>query len=174
MSKTGKISAGAKVICKNKGAVLGAVIKYQDKNCVLTVHHLLKVGGCGLGDKVNVAGWQGKVIKIIIDLDLAIIEVMAPEPEFEFSQIKKPEIGSAYALNGLQKNPCQIMTIGMTYHYLSFPFSTIPLPGDSGSPIIQNGNVVGILASVFYTNANGIAVSLERFYTEEVDNELTW
>jgi hypothetical protein len=55
------------------------------------------------------------------------------------------------------------MTIGRTYHYLSFPFSTIPLPGDSGSPIIQNGNVVGILASVFYTNANGIAVSLEAF-----------
>jgi len=45
MSKTvNKISTGAKVIYKNK-AVLGAVIKYQDKNCVLTVHHLLKVGG---------------------------------------------------------------------------------------------------------------------------------
>lgn len=167
MSKTtSNIFAGSKVICRNKEAVLGAVIKYQDKSCVLTVHHLLKVGGCGLGDMVKVAGWPGEVIKIIIDFDLAIIEVKAPESEFEFSHIKKPEIGSAYALNGSQKNPCQIMTIGRTYHYLSFPFSTIPLPGDSGSPIIQNGNVVGILASVFYTNANGIAVSLEHFYTE--------
>lgn len=159
-----RIVAGGKVICRDKGAVLGAVIKYQDKKCILTVHHLLKVGGCGLGDTVEVSGWPGTVIKILIDHDLAIIEVKAPEGEFEFSKITKPEIGSAHALNGSQKNPCQIMTLGRTYHYLSFPFSTIPLPGDSGSPIIQKGNVVGILASVFYTNANGIAVSLEPFY----------
>ncbi|MGZ7118033.1 MAG: hypothetical protein ACXVHS_11430, partial [Methanobacterium sp.] len=42
-------------------------------------------------------------------------------------------------------------------------FKTLPLPGDSGSPIIQNGKVVGILASVFYTNANAIAISLDQF-----------
>jgi hypothetical protein len=162
--KNTKIFAGGKVICKNKEAVLGAIIKYKDKNCILIVYHLLKVGGCGLGDLVEVDGCSGTVIKILIDLDLAIIEVEAPESELEFSRIRKPEIGSAYALNGSQKNPCQIMTIGRTYHYLSFPFSTIPLPGDSGSPIIQKGNVVGILASVFYSNANGIAVSLEPFY----------
>lgn len=160
-----RIVSGGKVICRNKKAVLGAVIKYQVKNCVLTVFHLLKVGKCGLGDTVEVEGWSGEVITIIEDLDLAIIEVKAPESEFEFSNIKKPEIGSAYALNGHQKNPCQVMTVGRTYHYLSFPFSTIPLPGDSGSPIIQDKNVVGILASVFYTNAAGIAVSLEPFYS---------
>lgn len=48
------------------------------------------------------------------------------------------------------------MTLGKTYHYLSFSFAEIPLPGDSGSPIIQKGNVVGILASVFYTNTDAI------------------
>ncbi|MGB9936756.1 MAG: SpoIVB peptidase S55 domain-containing protein [Methanobacterium sp.] len=55
------------------------------------------------------------------------------------------------------------MTIGKIYHYLSFSFQTLPLPGDSGSPIIQNGKVVGILASIFYNNATGIAISLEIF-----------
>ena len=55
------------------------------------------------------------------------------------------------------------MTLGKTYHYLSFSFQTLPLPGDSGSPIIQNGKVVGILASIFYNNATGIAISLEIF-----------
>lgn len=161
-----RITAGGIVTCHNKEAVLGAVIKYQDINCVLTVSHLLKVGKCSLGDPVEVAGWPGVVLEIIPDLDIAIIEVKAPESEFEFSRIKKPKIGSAYALNGSKKNPCQVMTVGKTYHYLSFPFSTIPLPGDSGSPIIQDKNVVGILASVFFNNAAGIAVSLERFHTK--------
>lgn len=158
------ISAGGIVKCRKKEAVIGAVVKYNDKNCVLTVSHLLKVGKCGLYDTVEVAGWPGVVVEIIPDLDIAIIEVKATESQFEFSNIKKPKIGSAYALNGSKKNPCQVMTVGKTYHYLSFPFITIPLPGDSGSPIIQDGNVVGILASVFHTNANGIAVSLEPFY----------
>ncbi|AXV40739.1 MAG: hypothetical protein CIT02_10675 [Methanobacterium sp. BAmetb5] len=86
----------------------------------------MKVGGCGPGDPVEVAGWEGKVNKILLDLDMVIVEVAAPEDVFEFSQIKKPKIGSAFALNGSKKNPCQVMTVGRTYHYLSFPFSNIP------------------------------------------------
>ncbi len=144
LKTTKKISAGGEVICRDKKGVLGAVIKYNDKNSVLTVQHLLKVGKCGLDDPVEVAGWPAMVLEIIPELDIVIIEVKAPESQFEFSRIKKPKIGSAYALNGYKKNPCQVMTVGKTYHYLSFPFSTIPLPGDSGSPIIQDKNVVGI------------------------------
>ncbi|MGZ7047099.1 MAG: hypothetical protein ACXVHP_02305, partial [Methanobacterium sp.] len=91
------------------------------------------------------------------------IEIYAPPSALKFSEIGRPEIGPAYALKGDFKNPCNVMTTGKTYHYLSFSFKTLPLPGDSGSPIIQDRKVVGILASIFYTNANGIAISLEQF-----------
>jgi Trypsin-like peptidase domain len=159
----GRITAGCRVSCRNKDAVIGAVIKYRNENCVLTVQHLLKVGKCGLGDSLNVEGWPGKVVEIIFELDLAVIKINTPKAPLEFSALAEPYIGPAYALKGSSKNPCQVMTVGRTYHYLAFPFSTIPLPGDSGSPIIQEDKVVGILASVFYNNATGIAVSLGRF-----------
>jgi len=97
-----------------------------------------------------------------------VIEIHASEHVLEFSKMGNPEIGPAYTLKGNFKNPCNIMTIGKTYHYLSFSFRTLPLPGDSGSPVIQNGKVVGILSSVFHTNANGIAVSLKQF----IDNQI--
>jgi hypothetical protein len=158
-----RITAGGRVSCKNKDAVIGAVIKYLDKNCVLTVYHLLKVGKCAIGDKVDVEGWPGIVLEIILDLDLAIIQIKNHNAPLEFSILAEPHIGSAYALKDSSKNPCRIMTVGRVYHYLAFPFSTIPLPGDSGSPIIQEGKVVGILASVFYNNATGIAVSIKKF-----------
>jgi hypothetical protein len=161
--KSHKLSAGGKLICNDKEGIIGAVIKYNGKNCVLTAYHVLKVGNCGLGDKVRFNGTEGHVIEILIDYDLAIIEIVNFEPNIEFSEIGNPEIGPAYALKGDFKNPCNVMTVGKTYHYLSFPFETLPLPGDSGSPIIQNMKVVGILASVFHTNANGIAISLELF-----------
>jgi hypothetical protein len=164
--KTEKLSAGGKLVCNNKEGIIGAVIKYKEKNCILTAYHILKVGKCKKGDSVRVGRFEGCLIEILIDFDLAVIEINAPQSVLEFSQIGKPEIGPAYALKGEIKNPCNVMTTGKTYHYLSFSFLTLPLPGDSGSPIIQDGKVVGILASVFYTNANAIAISLDQF----VDN----
>lgn len=161
--KTQKVKAGGALICNDKEGVIGAVIKYKGKNCILTAYHVLRVGNCNLGDNLKINGFKGKVIEILIDYDLAVAEIYAPESALEFSDIDEPEIGPAYALRGKFKNPCNIMTLGKTYHYLSFSFQTLPLPGDSGSPIIQNGKVVGILASIFYNNATGIAISLEIF-----------
>jgi SpoIVB peptidase S55. len=108
-----------------------------------------------------VNGFKSKVIKVLLNYDLAVAEIYAHESELEFSDMGEPEIGPAHAIRGKFKNPCNIMTTGKTYHYLSFSFQTLPLPGDSGSPIVQNGKVVGILASIFYNNATGIAISLE-------------
>jgi len=158
-----KLSAGGKLVCNNKNGIIGAVIKYNGKNCVLTAYHILKVGNCGLGDAVFFEGAEGIEIEILINYDLAIVEIIDSERDIKFSEIGNPRIGQAYALKGDFKNPCRVITVGKTYHYLSFSFKTLPLPGDSGSPIIQNGKVVGILASIFYTNANGIAISLEYF-----------
>jgi len=161
--KNSVIKAGNPLKCNNKEGIIGAIIKYKNKNCILTAYRILKVGNCDLGDSVKIGEFRGKVIEILIDYDLAVIELNAPTSCFDLSDIDKPEIGPAYALKEDFENPCNIMTIGNTYHYLSFSFRTLPLPGDSGSPIIQNGKVVGILASVFYTNANAIAISLNKF-----------
>ncbi|MBI5680086.1 MAG: trypsin-like peptidase domain-containing protein [Methanobacterium sp.] len=161
--KPEKITAGGTFKCNEKEGIIGVVIKYKDINCILTAFHILKAGKCGLEDKVDINGFEGCIIEILIDYDLAVIEISAPDNILEFSSIGKPEIGQAYALKGKSKNYCNIMTLGKTYHYVSFSFAEIPLPGDSGSPIIQNGKVVGILASVFYTNANAIVISLETF-----------
>jgi len=158
-----KIAVGGTVKCNEKEGVIGAVIKYKGKKCILTVYHLIKVGNCGLGDILKVGKFKGHIIEIILEYDLVIAEIYAPSPCFEFSKLDRPEIGPAYALKGGFKNHCNIMTTGKIYHYLSFAPRFIPLPGDSGSPIIQKGHVVGILASIFYNNATGIAVSLESF-----------
>ncbi len=161
--KTQKVTAGGTLICNDKDGVIGAVIKYNNKNCILTAYHILRVGNCDLGDNLRINEFKSRVTEILTDHDLAIAEIYAPESALEFSNIGEPEIGPAYVLKGKFKNPCNIMTLGKTYHYLSFSFRTLPLPGDSGSPVIQNGKVVGILASIFYNNATGIAVSLEIF-----------
>ncbi|MGC9517045.1 MAG: hypothetical protein ACP5C3_05015 [Methanomicrobiales archaeon] len=157
------LKAGATVECNGKKGVLGAIIFYKNKICALSVYHLIRAAGCSLNSKVSLNGIKGSVLEILMDLDLVIIETNLRKKEVELSQLDQPQIGSAYALNGTKKNICRILTVGKTYHYLSFPHRKLPLPGDSGSPIIQNEKVVGILSSVFFNNAAGIAVSIERF-----------
>lgn len=158
-----KIAAGGKLKCNGKKGGIGAVIKFNQKFHALTVYHILKVGKCGLGSFIQFNEYRGRVVEIIWDLDLAIIEIEAPESNIKLSNIAEPVIGPAYSLNGVKRINCKIMTVGKTYHYLSFPLNDLPLPGDSGSPIIQNDKVVGILASIFYNNATGIAVTIEMF-----------
>jgi hypothetical protein len=161
-----KIAAGGKILCKKKDGVIGAVIKHNNKNCIVTAYHILKAGKCTLNDTVQLNSQTGRIIEILWDNDLAIIEINAPESEIIFTEIDTPEIGPAYSLNNAKRINCNIMTVGKTFHYLSFPFNPLPLPGDSGSPIIQNENVVGILASIFYNNATAIALSIDQFKTD--------
>ena len=160
------IAAGGNLMCHNKNGVIGALIRYNGRNCALTAYHILKVGGCGLGSKINVECRSGVVIKIIEEQDLAVLTIDAPDEGIEFSKITEPKIGPAYSLNGNKRIECRVMTIGRVYHYLSFPMGDLPLPGDSGSPIIQDGSVVGILASIFFNNATGIALSLGLFHRD--------
>lgn len=161
-----KIAAGGKLECNKKDGVIGAVIKYHNKICVLTAYHILKAGKCTLKDTIHLNHHYGRLVEIVWDYDLAVIETTAPLSQIKFSRIGKPVIGPAYSLNGDKRINCNIMTVGKTFHYLSFPFSNLPLPGDSGSPIIQDEQVVGILASIFYNNATGIAASIEKFNCE--------
>ncbi|MGZ7136573.1 MAG: hypothetical protein ACXVHY_11905, partial [Methanobacterium sp.] len=138
------IKAGDLLKCNDKEGIIGAILKYKNKNCILTAYHILKVGKCNIGDKVCIGEFEGRLIEILINYDLALIEIYAHESVLVFSDIATPEIGPAYALKEGIRNPCNVLTTGKTYHYLSFSFRTLPLPGDSGSPIIQNGKVVGI------------------------------
>jgi hypothetical protein len=167
-----KIAAGETIVCNKIDGVIGAVIKYNNKNCAITAYHILEAGKCNLSDIVHLNSYKGRIIEIFWNYDLAIIEIIAPESEIKFSEIDQPKIGPAYSLNHTKRINCRVMTVGKTFHYLAFPFNPLPLPGDSGSPIIQNEKVVGILASIFYNNATAIALSIERFivHSKKINN----
>jgi hypothetical protein len=164
------ISAGMKLHCHSKEGVIGAIISYNNRKCALTAYHILKAGNCSVGDKITLNGYSGKVVEVKEEADLAIISIDALDEEVNISKIATPEIGPAYSLNGFKRINCRVMTVGRTYHYLAFPMGNLPLPGDSGSPIIQDGKVVGILASIFYNNATGIALSIDKFKIHSEDN----
>ncbi|MGB9936755.1 MAG: hypothetical protein ACPK7O_03490 [Methanobacterium sp.] len=91
--KTLKVKTGGALICNDKEGVTGAVVKYNNKNSILTVYHVLMAGNCNLGDNLKINGFKFKVTEILVDYDLAIAEIYAPESALEFSSIGTPEIG---------------------------------------------------------------------------------
>ncbi|MGB4362739.1 MAG: hypothetical protein WBI71_02690 [Methanothermobacter tenebrarum] len=157
------IGPGSRIRCNKKEAVVGAVIPADGHFKVITVQHLLKVGGCHIRDPVYIEKFKGIVTRILYDLDLAIADFRLPSSLVNIVEIGSPRLGPAYSLNEGEKNYCTILSVGRTYHYLAFAHRRLPLPGDSGSPIIQDGKIVGILSSVFFNSATAIASSLERF-----------
>jgi hypothetical protein len=117
-----KIAAGGKLKCKEKKGVIGAVIKFKEKFHALTVYHILKVGKCGLGNFIQFNEYGGRVEQIIWDLDLAIIEIEAPESIIKLSNMGEPVIGPAYSLNGVKRINCKIRLWGkltIIYHFPS-------------------------------------------------------
>jgi hypothetical protein len=42
--KTKKVRGGGTLICNDKAGIIGAVIKYENRNCILTAYHVLRVG----------------------------------------------------------------------------------------------------------------------------------
>ncbi|MDI3483908.1 MAG: hypothetical protein PWQ74_495 [Methanobacteriaceae archaeon] len=157
------IGPGSRIRCNKKEAVVGAVIPADEHFKFITVRHLLKVGGCRLGDPVYIGKFKGIITRILYELDLAIADFRLPSSLVNVVEIGSPRLGSAYSLREGEKNYCTILSVGRTYHYLAFAHRRLPLPGDSGSPIIQDGKIVGILSSVFFNSATAIASSLERF-----------
>jgi hypothetical protein len=65
----------------------------------------------------------------------------------------------AFLVNDNHIIKCRVLSAGASLLYLGFPCSDMPQPGDSGSPILQEGKVVGFISSALLTDCMGIAIS---------------
>jgi hypothetical protein len=93
------------------------------------------------------------------DFDLALIELPSD------CMVEITEFGSALVLenamlaNDIHVIKCKVFNSGASLLYLGFPCFDMPQPGDSGSPILQAGKVIGLLSSITLNNCTGTAIS---------------
>lgn len=151
------IKSGGSFFFKGKRCVIGAVISIRGGRYIACASHIFH--GTGVGSRVQVGGAEGTVKKFLEDFDVALIVLpssCAAEPT---------ELGSASVMedallvNEQHSIPCRVIRAGISLISLLFPCSDMPQPGDSGSPIQQEGKVIGILSSVMLSNCTGTAVS---------------
>jgi hypothetical protein len=122
---------------------------------MVTVSHLFQ----GEGDHLTVDGIKFAVTRILKDYDLALIEI-PPDSPVEITEFGVPAVlEQAELINETHVIQCRIVNSGASLVYLSFPCLNMPEPGDSGSPILQGGKVIGLMSSVTLNNCMGTAIS---------------
>ncbi len=153
------IKSGGLFLFKGYRCVIGAVIPINGTPYIAAASHIFHKAG--IGSRVKADGVEGTVRRFLEDFDVALIEL----PTGCKAEITK--LGSAivmeeaHLVNETHSIPCRVVRAGISLLSLQFPCFDMPQPGDSGSPIVQEGKVVGLLSSVMLSNCTGTAVSSE-------------
>ena len=153
------IKSGGLFLFKGARCVIGAVILINGTPYVATASHIFYK--TGLGSRVQADGVEGTVKRFLEDFDVALIELPSS------CKVETTMLGSAIVMeeaclmNKTHRITCRFIRAGMSLLSLQFPCFNMPQPGDSGSPIVQEGKVVGLLSSVMFSNCTGTAVSAE-------------
>ena len=101
---------------------------------------------------MEVDGMEVAVTTTLKDFDLALIELPT------CCNIELTDFGSAalleeaFLVNNNHVIKCRVLSAGASLLYLSFPYSDMPQPGDSGSPILQAGKVIRFISSALLTD----------------------
>jgi len=123
---------------------------------MVTVSHIFRHGE---GDHLTVDGIKLTVTCILKDFDLALIE-LPPACSFKITDLgSAAELEQAVLINDIHSINCRVVNAGASLLFLGFQCYNMPEPGDSGSPILQAGRVIGLISSVILDTCMGIAIS---------------
>lgn len=149
------IKSGGSFFYKGKHCIIGAVVPIKGLPYIVAASHIFH----GVGDCVKVDEMQVAVKRILKNFDLALIE-LPPESKVEFTDFGSAAVlEDALLVNDMHVIPCRVISAGSSLLYLSFPFSDMPQLGDSGSPVMQAGKVIGFISSLMLSNCMGTAIS---------------
>lgn len=153
------IKSGGSFLFKGIRRVIGAIVSIKGRPYIATASHIFHAGR--IGSRVQVEGTEGVVTRFLEDFDVALIE-LPPSCLAEITELgSAAEMEDALLVNEQHNIPCRVTRSGASLHFLLFPCFNMPEPGDSGSPILQKGKVIGLISSVTLSNCTGTAVSSE-------------
>ena len=150
------IKAGSSFFHNGKHGTIGAVISLKGVFYAVTVSHIFE----GKRDRLTVDGKTLAVTRILEDHHLALIE-LPPGSEIEITEFGSPaELELAKLINDTRTiHYCRVANSGASLLFLGFQGQDMPAPEDSGSPIVQEGKVIGIMTSATLDTCMGFAIS---------------
>lgn len=154
------IASGDQFIAGRSGGVVGAVVFWRGGYAGVAPAHIFQGAGT---DKLRVGGLACTVAYMPSDADLAFFPIRgACRP----TDLGKPRLGEAEICNERHSIRCRVSDASWSVVYVVLPPGDLPGPGESGSPLIQDGQVVGLLLSLNMHTCKGIAISSDMIKRE--------
>ncbi len=151
------IKAGSLFSIKGTNCIIGAIVSINGMAYITTASHIF--GGYKAGAAVQVGDFRSTVKKFLSDFDIVLIELPSGSEAVITELGHAAVMEDAVLMNERHSIRCRVVRAGASLHSLLFPCFDMPQPGDSGSPILQEGKVIGLLSSVMLSNCTGTAVS---------------
>jgi hypothetical protein len=149
------IKSGEFFLSGRTGGVIGAVVPWRGAYAGVAPAHIFHYSGT---NSLLVGNQNCKIAFIPGDADLAFFPIMvACKP----TELGKPHLGEVALENAARKRSCRISDVSWSIAYVVLPPGDLPGPGDSGTPLVQDGKVVGMLLSFNMHTCKGIAISAE-------------
>lgn len=149
------IKSGDFFLSGRTGGVIGAVVPWRGAYAGIAPAHIFHYSG-------TEALWVGKqkcrIAFIPGDADLAFFPIVTA---CKSTELGKPHLGEARLENSARKRSCRISDVSWSIAYVVLPPGDLPGPGDSGTPLVQDGKVVGMLLSFNMHTYKGVAISSE-------------
>jgi len=149
------IQCGDQFIAGRSGGVVGAVVPWRGRYAGVAPAHIFQAAGTM---NLRLGGLSCRVAYIPDDADLAFFSIAGACRE---SPLARPCLGPAEIANSRHKLSCRICDTSWSVAYVVLPPGDLPGPGESGSPLIQEGRVVGMLLSLNMHTCKGTAISAE-------------
>lgn len=154
------LKAGDFFLSGKTGGVVCAFVPWGKAYAGVAPAHVFHYAGT---EFLRIGNQQTKVAHFVSGADIAVFPVFsACEP----TQLGKPELGSAMLVNARGSMGCRITDVSWSIAYVALQPGNLPGPGDSGTPVVQDGKVVGMLLSVNMHNWKGIIINAELIKRE--------
>lgn len=147
------IKSGDFFLSGKTGGVIGAVVPWHGAYAGVAPSHIFRYSGT---DLLLVGNQNCRVAFIPGDADLAIFPLLTA---CKVTELGKPHLGEVALENAARKRSCRISDVSWSIAYVVLPPGDLPGPGDSGTPLVQDGKVVGMLLSFNMHTYKGIAIS---------------
>jgi hypothetical protein len=160
------LKAGDFFLSGKTGGVIAAIIPWRNGYAGVAPSHIFRYSGTPL---LSIGRQKTKVAHFSTDADLAIFPVFCL---CQLTELGKPKLGNAMLLNSRATFECRITDVSWSIAYLVLQPGNLPGPGDSGTPVVQHGKVVGMLLSLNMHNCRGTSMSSELINRELEGNLL--
>lgn len=154
------IQSGDQFVAGRSGGVVGAVVPWRGAYAGVAPAHVFQAAGT---NRLQVGGLTCQVAYVPNDADLAFFPILGA---CRATDLARPHLGEAEIKNSRHSMRCRISEASWSVVYVVLPPGDLPGLGDSGSPLIQDGLVVGLLLSLNMHTCKGIAISAEMIVRE--------